>query len=149
MPSGSPPKWEVSFLLIQADAASLRGLIHVLGGMESDEAHVVQLERELLEPATRANLARVRELLADDFLEVGASGQSFGKAEVLSWLPAESGKSFAVTSIKAVTLGKGVILVTYAAERTYQGYITRSLRSSVWVKGAGGWQMRYHQGTAA
>ena len=31
MPSGLPLKWEVSFLLIQADAASRHGLILVLG----------------------------------------------------------------------------------------------------------------------
>ena len=115
--------------------------------MESDEALVMHLERELLEPATRANAARVRELLADDFLEVGASGHSFGKSEVLSWLPSESGKSFSVTSMQAATLSEGVILITYAAEKSHQGQITCSLRSSVWVKGIGGWQMRYHQGT--
>ena len=52
--------------------------------MESDEAIVMRLERELLEPATRANVVRVGALLTDDLLEVGATGQSFGKAEVLS-----------------------------------------------------------------
>src|SRR5688572_18050087 len=36
MPSGLPLKWEVSFLLIQADAASRRGLIQALGAMETD-----------------------------------------------------------------------------------------------------------------
>ena len=35
MPSGLPLKWEVSFLLIQANAASLRGLIHALCGYQT------------------------------------------------------------------------------------------------------------------
>ena len=109
----------------------------------------MRLERELLEPATRSDEARVRELLADNFLEVGASGHAFGKAEVLSWLPSESGESFSVTSMQAATLGEGVILVTYAVEKSYQGVITRTLRSSLWLKSSGGWQMRYHQGTGA
>ncbi len=117
--------------------------------MESDEAIVMRLERELLEPATRTNIVRVGALLTDDFLEVGATGQSFGKAEVLSWLPSESNKSFSVSSMQAATLGKGVILVTYAAHKAHEGRVTRSLRSSVWVKNPGDWQMRYHQGTAA
>jgi len=51
--------------------------------------------------------------------------------------------------MKAHTLAAGVILVTYTAERTHEGVTARSLRCSVWVDNAGGWQMRYHQGTAA
>lgn len=109
----------------------------------------MRLERELLEPATRANVMRVGALLTDDFFEVGATGQSFGKAEILSWLPSESGKSFTVSAMRAATLSDGVMLVTYAAEKAHEGNVTRSLRSSVWVKNPGGWQMRYRQGTTA
>ena len=117
--------------------------------MESDAAIVMRLERELLETATRADVMRVSALLADDFLEIGATGHSFGKAEVLSWLPSESGKSFSVHSMQAAALSEGVMLVTYAVEKVHEGRVTRSVRSSVWVKSLGGWQMRYHQGTAA
>lgn len=117
--------------------------------MESDTAIVMRLERELLEPATRANVERVSDLLSEDFREVGASGLVFGKAEVVSWLPSESSKSFFVSSMQAATLGEGVMLVTYWAEKAHGGQLTRSIRSSVWVKSQQGWQMRYHQGTTA
>ena len=126
-----------------------RGLTQVLGGMDSDAAIVMRLERELLEPATRADVERVCALLTEDFLEVGASGLVFGKAEVLSWLPSEPGKSFSVSSMQAAVLGEGVMLVTYQAEKVHGGQFTRSIRSSVWVKSQQGWQMRFHQGTAA
>jgi hypothetical protein len=124
-------------------------LMVVLGDMESDEAIVMRLERELLEPATRADTVRLDMLLANDFREVGASGHSFGKKEVLSWLPSESGKSFTISSMQADALSEGVILVTYVAEKSHDGRITQSIRSSVWVKSQTGWQMRYHQGTVA
>jgi ribonuclease HI len=117
--------------------------------MESDAAIVMRLEQELLEPATRADVARVSALLADDFREVGVSGLAFGKAEALRWLPSESGKVFTVSSMQAAALSEGVILLTYQAEKMHGGQTTRSLRSSVWVKNQSGWQMRYHQGTAA
>jgi hypothetical protein len=117
--------------------------------MESDEAIVMRLEQELLEPATRVDVARVNALLAEDFCEVGASGLVFGKSEVLSWLPSEFGKSFSVSSMQVATLSEGVMLVTYRAEKVHGGETTRSLRSSVWVKNQRGWQMRYHQGSAA
>lgn len=116
--------------------------------MESDAAIVMRLERELLEPTTRADVERVRAMLAEDFREVGASGLVFGKAEVLGWLPSESGKSFSVSSRQADMLGEGVMLVTYQVEKVHGGQFTRSIRSSVWVKSQEGWQMRYHQGTA-
>jgi hypothetical protein len=117
--------------------------------MESVEAIVMQLERELLDPAVRSNGHRLAFLLADDFLEVGASGLSFGKPEVLARLPGESGIAFQASSMQAHLLAPGVVLVTYAAQRTHGGRTTHSLRSSVWVKNTSGWQMRYHQGTAA
>ncbi|MFC0682956.1 DUF4440 domain-containing protein [Lysobacter korlensis] len=117
--------------------------------MESDAAIVMRLEQELLKPATRADVARVSELLADEFREVGVSGLAFGKTEVLGWLPSEAGKSFSVSSMQAVALAEGAILVTYQAEKVHGGQATRSLRSSVWLKSQSGWQMRYHQGTAA
>lgn len=117
--------------------------------MDSDQAIVMRLERELLDPGTRADATRIAALLGDEFVEVGVTGLRFGKAEVVEWLPAESGKSFAATSMQAVALGEGVILVTYTAEKTHQGTVTRSLRSSLWVKAGDAWRLRYHQGTAA
>ena len=115
--------------------------------MTSIEATVMDLEAELLQPTTRADADRLAVLLADDFLEVGAAGQSFGKAEVLARLPQETGVGFAATSMQAHLLAPTVVLVTYLAQRTHDGSATQSKRSSLWVKSPEGWQMRYHQGT--
>jgi Uncharacterized protein conserved in bacteria len=115
--------------------------------MDSLQQLVIKLERELLDPAIRADSNRLSHLIADDFWEVGATGRSFGKADVLARLPHETGIDFLATAMEAHVLAPNVVLVTYTAERTHEGRATCSLRSSVWVSNGSVWQMRYHQGT--
>ncbi|WP_372587934.1 nuclear transport factor 2 family protein [Thiothrix lacustris] len=115
--------------------------------MVSIEETVVTLERELLNPAIRSDHKRLNELLADDFLEVGASGRSYCKADVLSILQDETDTSFTVTAMQAHLLAPNVALLTYLATRSVDGQTTHSRRSSVWVYSACGWQIRYQQGT--
>lgn len=122
-------------------------MMQALDGMKGFQVIVKELELELLQPATRASVQRLDALLADDFREVGATGHSFDKAHVLARLPGESGVAFLATEMQSHLLAPTVVLVTYVGERTYEGTVTRSRRSSVWVNIAGSWKMRYHQGT--
>jgi hypothetical protein len=48
-----------------------------------------------------------------------------------------------------VVLGEGVALLTYlSAHMNVSGNLHRhTLRSSIWVRTAAGWQIRFHQGT--
>ena len=115
--------------------------------MERLQETPIELEQELLAAATRSNPQRLDALLADDFLEVGANGHSFGKSNVLGRLPGESGVTFTAKDMQAHVLAHDVVLVTYSATRTFAGETAHSKRSSVWVRHAGRWQMRYHQGT--
>lgn len=115
--------------------------------VESAKAIVIRLETELLQPATRSSIARLDELLADDFLEVGAAGQAFGKAAVLARLPGETGAAFTAGDMQAHLLSPTVVLVSYRATRTSGCASARSLRSSIWIETPTGWRMRYHQGT--
>ena len=71
MPSGLPLKWEVSFLLIQADAASRRGLIQALCPMDPMSAATA--------------FATIISLLADFVAHRGATeGKSFD--DFMVWL---------------------------------------------------------------
>ena len=115
--------------------------------MDAVEANVMRLECELLEPSVRADALRLDQLLAEDFLEVGATGRAFGKPDVLGRLPSESGIRFATSEMRAQVLAENVVLVTYLATRTHAGQARRSWRSSIWILSPQGWQMRYHQGT--
>jgi len=48
---------------------------------------LIELEKELHSVEARASLARLDQLISDDFREIGASGKYFGKSEVLERLP--------------------------------------------------------------
>lgn len=115
-----------------------------------------RLECELHHPGVRLDEARLQLLLHRDFHEVGRSGRAYDRPTVLRFL-AEQGASaegppdvvpdgFAVRE-----LGPAAALLTYrAAHRLADGTLTRhTLRSSVWLHEAAGWQLYYHQGTPA
>jgi hypothetical protein len=108
-----------------------------------------QLELALLDPAGRSDSALLAKLIADDFIEVGTSGRTFGKDEVLARLPTETGVSFQAEHMHVSLLSSTVGLVTYAATRTAEDATARSKRCSVWRVNQGQWQMVYHQGTGA
>jgi hypothetical protein len=50
-----------------------------------------------------------------------------------------------------VQLAPDIALLTYRSAQVASGQtlVNHTLRSSLWVKTRGGWQLRYHQGTPA
>ncbi len=104
---------------------------------------VVALERELLDPAVRADPLRAGELLHPDFEEIGASGRRWSRQEVL----AMSGEGDAAdVSLEVLTLKRldaGTALLTYRSVAPRGS----ALRSSIWQRENGRWQVRFHQGT--
>jgi hypothetical protein len=112
---------------------------------ESIERLLEANERSLLEPAARRS-GVVGELLAESFVEFGSSGRVFSKAQIVSALLEESPVTVSASDFKVRVLAPGVALVTYRTERHVQPPV-HALRSSVWVRGQGGWQMVFHQGT--
>lgn len=105
------------------------------------------LEKELLEGATRSDAVRLSQLLADDFVEFGASGNVWGcKDEVIAGLQDEVFSVRRMSGFAVKVLGEGVALVTYRCHREGVG---DSLRSSVWREEKGRWRMVFHQGTPA
>ena len=49
------------------------------------------LEEDLLRPESRRSVAAVSERLAEDFMEIGSSGRSYTRQEVIAALAAEPG----------------------------------------------------------
>lgn len=119
-------------------------------------AELQGLEVALHHPGVRLDADRLQTLLHADFHEVGRSGRVYDRPTILRFL-AEQGASAegppdVVPDAFAVQpLGPDAALLTYrAAHRLPDGRLTRhTWRSSVWLRVAGRWQMRYHQGTAA
>jgi len=105
--------------------------------------HLQLLEERLLKVEVRENKDKLAEILADDFVEIGSSGQMFSKDECL-----EFGVSKAVMvmdNFEIEILAENVVLATYFVENRTSG--KNSLRSSIWKFIDNRWQMLFHQGT--
>ena len=112
--------------------------------------HLVELETALHEPEVRANVARLEELLHESFLELGRSGRTYDRAEILKSLPIEK-QAGTVRSqdFSLQRISDGVALLTYKSARLDErGALSRhTLRSSLWQQTPEAWKMRFHQGT--
>jgi len=110
------------------------------------------LEVELHHPGVRCSRERLEQLLHPDFYEVGRSGRTYDRTTVIAHLAAQESQPIIESGAFALSeLAPGVALLTYrsAFADPERGLSYHALRSSVWVKSSSGWQMRYHQGTAA
>jgi hypothetical protein len=104
-----------------------------------------ELEEKLLDPEFRCNAEAVSPLVADDFREFGSSGRVYDKTEALAALQNESPRLLTVTEFRVDSLAEDVVLITYEASSS-EG---KTLRSSVWVRRDGRWQIVFHQGTSS
>jgi hypothetical protein len=93
----------------------------------------------------------VSQLLHPAFEEIGRSGRRYDRAAVLRAVASAGG----IVNIRAddfalAEIADGVALLTYRSAHVDSiGRIRRrTLRSSLWVRTAAGWQLRFHQGTA-
>lgn len=82
-------------------------------------------------------------LIADDFVELGASGATWDAATVRSHVDAEPRRD-AVTPLDFTVdrLAEDAALVTYRL-----GPPRATNRSSIWVRRGGRWLIRFHQAT--
>ena len=105
-----------------------------------------KLEEQLMTPAFRNDPSLVSNLLADDFVEFGSSGQVHGRRDVVAMLAVDSSPVPEVADFRAIELTPKLVLATYrtiaAGERSQQ-----ALRSSIWRFAQGRWQLVFHQGT--
>jgi hypothetical protein len=117
---------------------------------EKASARLRMLEESLLDSNVRHDGNRLRELLAEDFLEFGSSGRVWTRRAIIEMLDTET--NFyppAIEEFQCSFLSEQVALVTYRTVRndTKAGERLASLRSSIWTFVDGDWRMRFHQGT--
>ncbi len=110
-------------------------------------AELRALEDRLLDPAVRADPDRVRALLAPEFVEFGASGRVFDRDAIVATLAAGGPQAAQQTRrFRVQPLAPGAALTTWRIRRD-DG--SQTLRSSVWQRRDGRWQLLFHQGTLA
>lgn len=116
---------------------------------ESLQKKLIALEQRLFEPATRASPEQLDSLLADDFCEIAASGVQFGKSDALERVPNEPSPVIIALDFKVRLLTTGLAQVLYRAamKKTYDTVYQYSMRTSLWQRRVGYWQMLFHQGT--
>ncbi len=110
------------------------------------------LEVELHHPGVRCSRARLEQLLHPDFHEVGRSGRPYDRDTVIRFLAAQDTQPVVASDDFAVSLlGPGVALLGYRSAHVAPGagLVHHTLRASLWLQTGAGWQLRYHQGTAA
>jgi hypothetical protein len=110
------------------------------------------LEVELHHPGVRCNCERLEQLLHPDFHEVGRSGRTYDRETVITHLAAQQLQPLVVSdSFSLAELAPGTVLLMYRSAHFEAGQklVNHTLRASVWLKTAQGWQLRYHQGTPA
>jgi aminoglycoside 3-N-acetyltransferase len=107
------------------------------------------LERELLDPACRVDPDRVAALLADDFVEIGASGRVWNRDDVVASLAAEPGMDAIITTtigpMSGHQIAPGLVVVRYTTH--HDGGPGTVHRTGWWQQTTSGWRCRFHQAT--
>ncbi|MDR4889683.1 DUF4440 domain-containing protein [Fredinandcohnia sp. QZ13] len=105
--------------------------------------HLQELEKMHISIEVRKSRVELDKLLADDFFEIGSSGYMLDKKECL-----ESGVGLTEMSLhnyEIFPLASDVVLTTYfIVDKTRN---RNTLRSSIWKRIDGSWQLYFHQGT--
>ena len=110
------------------------------------------LELELQQPAVRRSRERLLALLHPDFYEVGRSGRTYAREDVVrNLLSGQPEAEIRSANFRIALLGPNAGLLTYDSAHVgkFGEECRPTHRVSVWVRSASGWQMRYHQGTPA
>ncbi|MBY3029463.1 DUF4440 domain-containing protein [Rhizobium leguminosarum] len=112
---------------------------------------IQSLEEALHRPEIRRSREVVETLLADGFVEFGASGRVYDRTAIIDLLAQESGTdegNLRTANYALKPISNDAVLLTYDTERSYLDGSKRCvLRSSVWKHDGLKWQMFFHQGT--
>lgn len=109
---------------------------------------ITQLEESPWRAETRLDVRLMRRAFADDSVEFGQSGRSYGREALLAIAADTSIDAILpLKHLNARHLASDVILVTYVSETTVAGSALKANRSSIWSFQDGRWRLRFHQGT--
>jgi hypothetical protein len=108
-----------------------------------------RLEIALASASSRRDRDQLELVLADDFVEFGASGNIWSRDQVLEDLPSEVPAERVLGDFQVRPLAENTVLVTYrcSTKSLASDRGVFSLRSSLWQHRGGRWQMIFHQGT--
>jgi len=103
---------------------------------------LVDLEMSLHSPEVRKSRDKLDSLLAAEFIEIGASGNTYNKQQIINSLLEETPGEIKAKDFEHRKLSDELALLIYKSEST-----RCSIRSSIWKLENGRWRMLFHQGT--
>lgn len=101
----------------------------------------------------RRDSARMDELLHEDFREIGRSGRKYSRQEILNELLGEATlPEIGVSDVSCNLVNDDTALLTYTSFQKNRSNASErgsryTLRASLWLRQAGRWRLRFHQGT--
>jgi len=105
------------------------------------------LEVRVMTAAGAGRSHEIADLMADDFLEIGASGHKYSKSDVLEALPALPRRKFMLDDFQIRELAADIVLANYRSRAVAKDSIAWAHRTTVWVRRGGEWQIIFHQAT--
>ncbi|OCP37486.1 DUF4440 domain-containing protein [Ensifer sp. LC163] len=119
--------------------------------LRAELADIRSLEEALHRPEVRRSRDAVEALLAEGFVEFGASGTVYRRAEIIDLLIQEDDNNdgdLRTANYSLTSISRDAVLLTYESQRTQDDGSKRYvLRSSIWKHNGEKWQMLFHQGT--
>ena len=111
--------------------------------------HLRKLEASMAKPEIRRSPEQLSRLLADDFREFGGSGRVFNKEQIIEALQNQPPIELWLDEFHVGCLSADLALVTYRGHWKFPDSekVSHSLRSSIWRKRGGRWEVVFHQGT--
>ncbi|OMG02707.1 DUF4440 domain-containing protein [Paenibacillus sp. FSL R7-0333] len=112
--------------------------------MELIEKELLLLEEKLLTPEVRTSVKELSNLLAEDFFEIGSSGQIWRVKDRMDVNGIDVVR-MQLSDFEIHPLSENIVLTTYKIFN--EDKQQHSLRSSIWKYEHSKWQMVFHQGT--
>ena len=119
----------------------------VLEPTEKERIELCRLEEELWRTETRFDHHRMRQIIAEDFVEFGKSGRIYTRESVLAIERQSIDAVIPLPNFKVRLFSLDIAQVTYDSVVTDNGVTSRAHRSSIWSRTQSGWMLRFHQGT--
>jgi len=109
---------------------------------------LVDLERNLHRKSIRRSKEKLNELLHDDFEEIGASGRTYNKDQIIEELQNEMPFTINASDFELRIFSEDIAQLKYKTKNTARNNLMRTtLRSSIWKNEGSKWKMVFHQGT--
>ena len=109
--------------------------------------YLTHLEEGLWLPETRFDPDWMDKVLHPDFTEVGMSGSSHTRHEVIAAEHISLDAALPLGGYRMDIVDEDVALVRYVSQDRTDGALREAERSSLWINTNEGWRLRFHQGT--